>query len=142
TMELQRRVYDQEPDVVEGDAVEDVRFPRTRLEGWLIALAFAIAYGVIGYFVVVSGHIVQFGALERLADAYMAWWNAPPKLAAIGLTTAPVGTLAFLAPALIKPLATSLTALPLVTALAGGGTMAMLNTLLARCGLNRVIRYL
>src|ERR1700761_8308292 len=142
TMELQRRVYDQEPDYVEGEAVEDVRFPRTRLEGWLIALAFAIAYGVIGYFVVVNGHIVQFGALERLTDAYMAWWNEPPKLAAIGLSTAPVGTLAFLAPALIKPFATSLVALPVVTAIAGGGTMAMLNTLLARCGLGRYLRWL
>ncbi len=142
TMELQRRIYDHEPDVVEGDAVEDVRFPRTRFEGWLIALVFAIAYGVIGYLVVVNGHIVQFGSLERLADAYMAWWNAPPKLAAIGLSVAPVGTLAFLAPALIKPFATSLVAIPVVSAIAGGGTMAMLNTLLARCGLGRWLRWL
>src|SRR6185312_765652 len=91
---------------------------------------------------VVNGHIVQFGALERLADAYMAWWNQPPKLAAIGLSSAPVGTLSFLAPALVKPLATSLTALPLVTAAAGGGTMAMLNALLARCGFARPMRLL
>jgi hypothetical protein len=96
---------------------------------------------VVGYFAVVNGHIVQFGALERLADAYMAWWNDPPKLAAIGLTTAPVGTLSFLAPALVKPLATSLTALPLATAVAGGATMAMINAMLARCGLARPLRW-
>jgi hypothetical protein len=116
-------------------------FPKTRREGWAIALLFAAAYFVVGYFVVVNGHIVQFGALERLADAYMAWWNDPPKLAAIGLSVAPVGTLVFLGPALIKPFATSLVALPLITAIAGGATLAMLNTLMARCGLARLIRW-
>ncbi|OJU85262.1 MAG: hypothetical protein BGO11_18595, partial [Solirubrobacterales bacterium 70-9] len=117
-------------------------FARTRREGLAITLVFAIFYAAIGYLTVVSGHIVQFGALERLADAYMAWWNEPPKLAAIGLSSAPVGTLSFLAPALVKPLATSLTAIPLVTALAGGGTMAMVNSLLARCGFARPMRLL
>lgn len=117
-------------------------FTSTRREGVAITVAFAIFYAVVGYLTVVSGHIVQFGALERLADAYMAWWNDPPKLAAIGLSSAPVGTLSFLAPSLVKPLATSLTAIPLVTALAGGGTMATLNTLLARCGFARPMRVL
>jgi hypothetical protein len=117
-------------------------FVSTRREGLAIAAGFAVFYAVLGYFTVVSGHIVQFGALERLADAYMAWWNHPPKLAAIGLSSAPVGTLSFLGPALVKPLATSLTALPLVTALAGGGTMAMINALLARCGFARPMRLL
>jgi hypothetical protein len=140
TMELERLYQPSDEEVI--DAVEEPTFPRTRPEGWLIALLFAVVYGVIGYFVVSNGHIVEFGALERLADAYMAWWNSPPKLAAIGLSVAPVGTLAFLAPALVKPLATSLVALPLVTALAGGGTVATLNTLMARCGLGRWIRWL
>lgn len=138
TMDLER-LYE-EPEVLEGDAVEEQAFPKTRLEGWLIALVFGLIYGVIGYFTVVHGHIVEFGAMGRLADAYMAWWNDPPKLAAIGLSTAPVGTLAYLAPALVKPFATSLVAMPVVTAIAGGGTMAMLNTLMARCGLGRTIR--
>jgi hypothetical protein len=115
-------------------------FKSTRREGLAITLGFALAYAVIGYFTVVSGHIVQFGALERLADAYMSWWNDPPKLAAIGLSSAPVGTLSFLAPALVKPFATSLSALPLMTAAAGGGTLAMINTLLARCGFARPMR--
>jgi hypothetical protein len=117
-------------------------FESTRREGLIITVVFALLYGVIGYFTVVSGHIVQFGALERLADAYMAWWNDPPKLAAIGLSSAPGGTLAFLGPALIKPFATSLSAIPLVTALAGGGTIAVLNSLLARCGFARPMRLL
>lgn len=115
-------------------------FPNTRREGWLIAAVFAIAYAVLGYFTVVNGHVVQFDGLERLADAYMAWWNAPPKLAAIGLSVAPVGTLVFLGSALVKPFATSLVALPMITALAGGATLAMLNTLMARCGIGRFVR--
>ncbi len=117
-------------------------FPDTRKEGLAIAAAFTVLYAVIGYLTVVSGHVVQFGALERLTDAYMSWWNHPPKLAAIGLTTAPIGTIGFLAPALVKPFATSLSALPLVTALAAGGTMAMINTMLARCGFARPMRLL
>jgi hypothetical protein len=117
-------------------------FLDTRKEGLALVAAFTVLYAVIGYFTVVSGHIVQFGALERLSAAYLTWWNVPPKLAAIGLTTAPIGSLAFLPPALIKPLATSLTALPLVTALAGGGTMAMINAMLARCGFARPMRLL
>jgi hypothetical protein len=140
TMELER--FYQATDAEPAPVVEVPSFPRTRVEGWLIALIFFAVYALIGYYTVVNGHIVQFGALERLADAYMAWWNDPPRLAAIGLSTAPVGTLSFLGPALIKPLATSLVALPLVSALAGGGTMAMLNTLMARCGLSRLIRWL
>lgn len=115
-------------------------FPNTRREGWLIAAVFAIVYGLLGYFTVVNGHVVQFDGLERLADAYMAWWNAPPKLAAIGLSVAPIGTLVFLGPALIKPFATSLVALPMITAIAAGATLAMLNTLMARCGIGRFVR--
>ena len=115
--------------------------PDTRLEGIVIAAVAAIVYAVVGYLTVVNGHIVQFDALERLADAYMAWWNDPPKLAAIGLNLAPIGTLVFLPLALIKPLATSLVALPLVTAVAAGGALTMLNTLLARCEVGAGIRY-
>lgn len=122
------------------EAVGSRAFPNTRREGLLITVAFALVYAVLGYFTIVNGHIVQFDGLERLADAYMAWWNAPPKLAAIGLSVAPVGTLVFLGPALLKPFATSLVALPMITAVAGGATLAMLNTLMARCGLGRIIR--
>jgi hypothetical protein len=128
----------------EGQQVLDHEeaFPATRLEGWLITLVFAAAFFAAGYFTIVHGHIVQFGAMERLADAYMAWWNDPPKLSAIGLGLAPVGTLVFLVPALIKPFATSLTALPLITAIAAGATLAMLNSLMARCSVGRIVRWL
>jgi hypothetical protein len=115
--------------------------PDTKREGLVIAVAAAVIYAIVGYLTVVHGHVVQFDALDRLADTYMAWWNDPPKLSAIGLSLAPVGTLVFLPLALIKPLATSLVALPLVTAVAAGGALTMLNTLLARCEIGSGIRY-
>lgn len=115
-------------------------FPDTRREGLLIAAVFAVVYAVLGYFTVVNGHIVQFDGLERLTDAYMAWWNDPPKLSAIGLSVAPIGTLVYLPLTLVKPLATSLVALPIVTAIGAGATLALLNTLMARCGLGRFVR--
>lgn len=135
------------PPAAEADAglpaaPEEGAFVATRAEGWVIAIVFAAAFFAAGYFTIVHGHIVQFGAMERLADAYMAWWNDPPKLAAVGLVLAPIGTLVFLGPALIKPFATSLEALPLITALAAGGTLALLNTLLARCEVKRGVRWL
>jgi hypothetical protein len=140
TIELEETY--QAPAAPAAAPIDDRAFPRTRREGLIIAAIFAVVYAAVGYYTVAHGHIVQFGSLERLADAYMAWWNDPPKLAAIGLTSAPVGTLSFLAPALVKPLSTSLTALPLVTAVAGGGTMAMLNAMLARCGFAKQLRWL
>src|SRR5262245_40496990 len=92
TIELERIHPVLEPEAEAGSA----RLSNTRVEGIAIAVVMAIAYAAIGYWTVVSGHIVQFEALERLADAYMVWWNDPPKLAAIGLELAPVGTLVFL----------------------------------------------
>jgi hypothetical protein len=138
TVELERPIVPASPTEA---ATSSSRLPNTRVEGIAIAAVMAVAYAAIGYWTVVSGHIVQFEALERLADAYMVWWNDPPKLAAIGLELAPVGTLVFLPLTLLKPLATSLIVLPVVTALAAGGALAMLNTLLARCELGRAARY-
>ena len=49
----------------------------------------------------------------RLAHAFFALWNQPAKLAAIGTYWPPLETLALLPFAAIRPLATSLVALPL-----------------------------
>ncbi|MGB0119972.1 MAG: hypothetical protein WBP55_03330 [Solirubrobacterales bacterium] len=117
----------QEPTPIRGGA------PKAGFEGWLVFLFFAVVYGVIGYFVITEGRIVSFNSLHSLNDAYMVWWNSPPKLAAIGLGVAPLGSVMFLPLALIKPLATSLVALPVATALAAGIMMALLNSLLRRC---------
>ncbi|HEY6731045.1 MAG TPA: hypothetical protein VI039_08480 [Solirubrobacterales bacterium] len=140
TIELEQIYAPSEQEEQQEEVVGSKVFPDTRREGWLIAAIAAAVYAVLGYFTIVNGHVVQFDGLERLTDAYMAWWNDPPKLAAIGLTVAPIGSLVYLPLTLIKPLATSLVALPIVTAIAAGGTLALLNTLMARCGLGRVVR--
>lgn len=95
---------------------------------WAIALA---GYAWLGHRVVVQQHVVIFDAAARLAHAFFVWYNAPPKLAAIGFVWAPMSTLVFLPLAAIKPLATSLLALPLTSAMFGAGLLAVLNRTLA-----------
>lgn len=125
----------EEPTPIRGGA------PRASLEGWIVAIFFAVAYGVIGYFMLTDARIVSFDALHRLNDAYMVWWNSPPKLAAISLASAPLGAVAFMPLTLIKPLATSLIAIPVLTALAAGVMMAMINSLLRRCEIPAGFRF-
>ena len=61
----------------------------------LFAVAYAV-YAVIGYRAVVVDRVVPFDSLARLAHAYFVWYNAPPKLAAVGFIWPPVSTLVFL----------------------------------------------
>ena len=56
-------------------------------------------------------------------------------------TRAPLGSIVFMPLALIKPLATSLVALPVVTAIAAGLLMAMLNSTMRRCEFPACLRY-
>jgi cell division septation protein DedD len=115
---------------------------RPRLETWLVALFFGIVYGVVGYFMLVDARIVDFDSLQVLNNAYTAWWNSPPKLAAIPLDVAPFDSLIYMPLALIKPLATSLIALPVATAIAAGLLMALLNSTMARCEFPIWMRFL
>src|SRR5690606_36661685 len=78
-------------------------------------------------------HVVVFDALNRLTNAYLVWWNDPPKLAAIGFLFPPLTTLVFLPVTIVKPVATSLVALPLLTAIAAATAMVWLDRTLARC---------
>lgn len=110
-------------------------------ETWLIALFFSVLYGVIGYFMLTDGRIVNFDALQQLNNAYMTWWNSPPKLASIPLDAPPLGSIAFMPLTLIKPLATSLVALPVITAIAAGLLMAILNSTMRRCEFPAFLRY-
>ncbi len=128
----EERIHQVPPDPVamQGEA------PRPRLESWLVAAVFGLLYGLVGYFVITDGRIVTFDAVHLLNEAYMTWWNSPPKLAAITLQSAPMGSLSFLPLALIKPLATSLVAMPVLTAIAAGTMMALVNSILFRCGLS------
>lgn len=130
------------PAIVYEEPVVRRGAPRASAEGWLIAIFFAVVYGLVGYFMLTDGRIVNFDSLHRLNEAYMAWWNSPPKLAALGLSAPPMGAVAYMPLAIVKPLATSLTAIPVLTALAAGFLMAMVNSILRRCEVPRVFRIL
>lgn len=114
--------------------------PRAGWESGAIFLLFSIIYGVIGYFLLTDARIVNFIGLEHLNEAYMTFWNDPPRLAAIGLEPAALASVAYLPFTIIKPFATSLVALPVLTAIAAGLLMASLNSLMRNCGISLVFR--
>ena len=117
------------------------RVPRPG-EGLVVfCLGFA-AYMTLGYLVTVRGHLVPGDGWSRLAHAYFTFYADPPKLAAIGFEWPPLDTLVLLPLAVIKPLATSLIALPLSTAVFAGGMLAVLNRTLTMCELPRPARWL
>jgi len=126
---IQSRIHEvpDDPRPFTGEA------PRAGLESWLIFLFFAVVYGVVGYFMLTEGRIVDFTSLEHLNEAYMVFWNDPPRLAAIGLEPATFASVALMPFSVIKPFATSLVALPVLTAIATGLLMATLNSLMRRC---------
>jgi len=97
-------------------------------EALLVFLLFFGAYFAIGYRTVVDLHVVNFDALARLAHAFFVWHNDPTKLAAIGFVWPPLQTIAFLPFTLIKPVATSLAALPATSATFAAGLMVVLNS--------------
>jgi hypothetical protein len=97
------------------------------IESAVIFVVFLAAYFAIGYRVVVDLHVVNYDALSRMAHAFFVWHNDPAKLAAIGFVWPPIQTLAFLPFTLIKPLATSLTALPATSAAFAAGMLVALN---------------
>jgi hypothetical protein len=101
--------------------------------GLLMFVVFSAIYFAVGYQTTIGDHVVVFDALNRLTDAYLVWWNDPPKLAAIGFQFPPLTTLAFLPIAVVKPIATSLIALPLLTSMCAGAAMVWLDRTLARC---------
>jgi hypothetical protein len=111
------------------------------IESLLVFVLFTGAYALLGAKVVTGDHVVVFEALDRLTRAYMVWHNSPPKLAAVGFTYPPLTSLIFLPLTLIKPIATSLIALPVTSAIFAGATVAMLNRTLELCELSPLLRY-
>jgi hypothetical protein len=99
------------------------------VENAALFLGAGAAYGALGLWVVLGQHVLVYDGLARLSHAYFVWWNAPPKLTAIGFVWPPIATLMFLPFAAIKPLATSLVALPLSSAVFGALLLVMLNRL-------------
>ena len=110
-------------------------------ESAVLFLVFYAVYALIGYRVVVDQHVVVLDGLSRLAHAYFAWYNDPPKLAAIGFEWPPLMTLVFLPLAAIKSLATSFAALPLTSAFFGAGLVVVLSRILSTFGMRPALRY-
>lgn len=114
---------------------------RAGIESLVIFALFFTAYVLIGHIVVVERHVVVFDGLSRLAHAFFAWYNDPPKLAAIGFEWPPVMTLVFLPAAAIKPLVTSFFALTVTAAAFGAGTLVLLNRTLGHLDMRWFLRY-
>ena len=109
-------------------------------EALLVFFGFSLLYLLIGLWVVGQLNVVNITGLERLAHASMAWYGDPPKLAAIGFETAPVGTLLLAPFALISGLVTSAVALPLAAAPCAAGALVFVDRSLALGSVGRGLR--
>jgi hypothetical protein len=109
-------------------------------EGFIVFFVAFAAYLAIGYWVTINQHVIVFDALDRLTRALLVWHNDPPKLAAIGFVFPPLTTAMFLPLAAIKPLATSLIALPLASSVCAAVTIVFLDRTLARCDMPLPLR--
>ena len=76
-----------------------------------IFIGFGALYMLLG-FRLIDLPVINFDALDRLTRAFMVWYNDPPKLASIGFSLPPLGTLVLVPFAAIKGLVTSGLALP------------------------------
>ncbi len=110
---------------------EPVAAPATRLESLAIFVGFGLLYTLLGFHIAAGLHVINFDALDRLTRAFMVWYNDPPKLAAIGFSLAPIGTLVLIPFAAVKGLVTSGLALPLSSALFGAGTLVFIDRMFA-----------
>jgi hypothetical protein len=70
----------------------------------------------------------------------MVFWNDPPRLAALGLDAATFGSIMYMPFSIVKPVATSLVAIPVLSAVSAALLMASLNSLLRLCDINLVFR--
>ncbi len=111
------------------------------VEGSLLFAIAAAVYCGLGIWLLRDKHLIVFDGFARLSHAYFVWWNLPPKLTAIGFVWPPVATLVFLPFAAIKPLATSLIALPVMSAVFGGLLLVVLDRLFQLARMTRLRRY-
>lgn len=119
--------------------------PRPSEFGWrepllLFALTYAV-FAAVGSVLTLHHEIVLGDAEARLQHAFYIWANDPGKLAAIGFYWPPLQTLVLVPLAAIKPLATSLLALPLTSAAFGAATVVVLDRALVVAGVERALRW-
>ena len=121
---------------------EPVAAPATRLESLGIFVGFSILYTVLGFHIASDLHVINFDALDRLTRAFMVWYNDPPKLASIGFSLPPIGTLVLVPFAAFRGLVTSGLALPLSSALFAAGTLVFISRMFAMADMLRGPRLL
>src|SRR4051812_30840876 len=112
---------------------------RHRASLLLFAGVFAFYLG-LGWYTTIHLHVVAGDAESRLAHAYDVFWNRPAKLAALGFVWPPLMSAVFLPLAVVKPVATSLWALPAMSGLAGAALAVTLERALAGAGMPRAHR--
>jgi 4-amino-4-deoxy-L-arabinose transferase-like glycosyltransferase len=118
-----------------------VRVERWRETATIFLSAFAV-YLAVGVYTTVDLHVVIGDAESRLAHAFFVWWNEPQKLASIGFYWPPLQSLVLLPAAAVRPLATSLVALPLTSACFGAALVVTLDRALGLPRLDRPVRWL
>ena len=121
---------------------EPVAAPMTRIESIGIFVGFSILYTVLGYHVVSDLHVINFDALDRLTRAFMVWYNDPPKLASIGFSLPPIGTLVLVPFAAFRDFVTSGLALSLSSALFASGFLVFVSRMFAMADMMRGPRLL
>jgi len=117
------------------------RRSRGYAETLVVFLVSYLAYAALGIYTTVVLDLVVGDAEARLAHAYLVWWNEPAKLTAIGFYWPPLQTLVLLPLAAIKPLAVTLVALPLTSALFAAATLAVLDRALRVAEVARAVRW-
>ena len=115
--------------------------PRRWWESALVFVLFTVAYSLFGHWLVVEKHVVGFETLDRLNRALMVWHNDPAKLSAIGFDYPPLATLLVTPLALWRDLVTSLSAVPVASAIFAALTMVALNTMMRRALVVGPLRY-
>lgn len=132
------------PRLLREERRAQTELPPPRRQDWVEpTLVFAFGYALyagLGLYLVLGVDLVVGDAQSRLAHAYFVWWNDPSKLTAIGFYWPPLQTLVLLPLALIPPLAGSLVALPLTSALFGAGLLVVLERAFAWAGVGRAAR--
>ena len=111
--------------------------PVTKLETLAVFLGFGLLYALLGIHLIGDLHVVNFDALDRLTRALVVWHDDPPKLAAVGFSLPPIGTLVLVPFAAIRDMATSGWALPLSSAIFGAGALVFVDRMLAMGAMGR-----
>ena len=118
------------------------REERRRRPGWLLFAVATAAYAAVGLYATLVLDVVVGDAESRLAHAYFVWWNEPKKLSAIGFVWPPLQTIVLLPFALVRPLATSLAALPISTAAFGALLVVVVDRATRSAGVRGLARVL